>query len=120
MNIIDFVNTLKDNDFENNVFSLEKYLKKKKFKTLRDAVSALKEISGRELKLKFDAYEFKYDVYSSFDPNTKEEYEYPIVFSTVLDKHPLEFYLDWKLESIDFKDILSRDGILEVQLELKR
>lgn len=119
MNIIDFVNTLKDNDFENNVFALEKYLQKKKFRTLRDAIFTLKEISAKELKLKFDADKFKYDVYSSFDPDTKEEYEYPIVFSTALDKHPLEFYLDWKLESMNFKDILSRDGILEVQLELK-
>lgn len=119
MNIIDFVNTLKDNDFENNVFDLEKYLKKKKFKTLRDAISTLHEISAKELKLKFDADKLEYDVYSSFDPDTKEEYEFPI-FRTALDKHPLEFYLDWKLESIGFKDTESVDGVLEVQLELTR
>jgi hypothetical protein len=118
MNIIDFVNTLKDNDFENNVFALGKYLKKKKYSTLRDAVSDLKEISERELKLKFDANKLEYDAFSSFDPDTKEEYDLPL-FRTALDKHPLEFYLDWKLESIDFKYYESVDGILEIQLELK-
>ena len=119
MNIIDFVNTLKDNDFENNVFALEKYLKKKKYKTLRDAVSDLCEISAKELKLKFDADKLEYDVFSDFDPDTKEEYDLPSLFRTALDKHPLEFYLDWKLESISFKYYECKDGILEVQLELK-
>lgn len=118
MNIIDFVNTLKDNDFENNIFVLEKFLSKKKFKTLRDAISTLQEISKRELQLKFNADKLEYDVFSSFDPDTKEEYDQPI-FRTALDKHSLEFYLDWKLESIGFRDTESVGGVLEVQLELK-
>lgn len=120
MNIIDFVNTLKDNDFENNIFVLKKFLQKKKFKTLRDAVSTLQEISKRELKLKFNTDRLEYDVFSSFDPDTKEEYDQQPIYRTALDKHPLEFYIDWRLESIGFKDIESVDGVLEVQLELKR
>lgn len=75
MNIIDFVNTLKDGDYLNNIASFEEYLKGRKFKFLKQVVYALEDLTQNDIERKFGRKQITIDVYGIHDPISGEIFE---------------------------------------------
>ena len=113
MNIIDFINTLKDGDNAYNIISFEKYLKSKKYKTIKGAVNSLEELTRQDIERKFGHSEIIIDLYGLHDPiigDTFDKYT-----SLYVGAFSIFDYYDCELLDVT---LVNKDNALVVQLEV--